>query len=68
MADVWFARARSETPPPQISDLLAEAPTDLAPAAAADTTASTTAAAAAVASVVKPNYFEEELLKNQPLI
>jgi len=76
MADVWFAQARSETPP-QIADLLADAPHDLAlPSAAAAAPVATTADASAptatmatmaVASVHKPNLFEEELLKHQPL-
>lgn len=75
MADVWFAKARSEMPPPQIGDLLVDAPADLSVhAAAAAPTPSANAADAGSGTalshgqVAKLNPFEEELLKNQPLI
>jgi hypothetical protein len=69
MADVWFAKARSETPP-QIGDLLAAPSADLSlPGHAASTTAGDSSTTVATAAVVhKPNLYEEELLKNQPLI
>jgi trimeric autotransporter adhesin len=71
MADVWFAKARSEAPPPQISDLLADAPTDLAPAVAAAPATEPAMPSVdmhAALAAVKLNPFEEELLRNQPLI
>jgi hypothetical protein len=74
MADVWFAQARSETPPPQIADLLAEAPAELALPAGPGSTTPVPAAADAVTTVAAVgvtqhgNPFEEELLRHQTLI
>jgi len=70
MADVWFAKARSEAPPPQIIDLLADAPSDLhLPADQAAQPATQVASqSGATGMAYRPNLFEEELLKNQPLI
>jgi hypothetical protein len=73
MADVWFAKARSEAPPPQITDLLADAPSDLnLPTASAGQAAQPVVVAATEATsggvAYRPNAFEEELLKNQPLV
>jgi len=71
MADVWFAKALAEAPPPQISELLAEAPADLTlpSASAGQATAQPAGSDGTVTTAaVRLNPFEEDLLRNQPLI